>query len=179
MVHGRTNGLHRPSDSQASKVNLVELAASKGVLICSAESLTAGLVTAEIAKTPGASKVLLGGMVVYQDQMKAQLLGVSKTLMESQTSVDPEVAAQLATAALAKFANAAGVSIDRVLAIATTGAAGPDAVGNQAPGTVFISIAHGDRVSVYAEAFQGDRSEVTRATLQRAILLLREHLEAI
>ena len=160
-------------------MNLVELAASKGVLICSAESLTAGLVSAEIAKTPGASKVLLGGMVLYQDQIKAQLLGVSKTLMESQTSVDPEVAAQLATAVQAKFANAAGVNTNQVMAIATTGAAGPDWVGNQAPGTVFISIARGDEVSVYAEYFEGDRSEVTLATVERAISLLREHLEAI
>lgn len=159
-------------------MNLVELAASKDVLICCAESLTAGLVTAEIAKTPGASKVLLGGMVLYQDQIKAQLLGVSKTLMESQTSVDPEVAAQLATAVQAKFAKAAGVGIERVIAVATTGAAGPDWVGNQAPGTVFISIAHRDQVSVYAEEFEGDRSEVTSATVQRAISLLREHLEA-
>lgn len=179
MVHGRTNRLHRHSNPQATEVNLVELAASKGVLICSAESLTAGLVTAEIAKTPGASKVLLGGMVLYQDQIKAQLLGVSKTLMESQTSVDPEVAAQLATAVQAKFAKAAGVGIDRVLAIATTGAAGPAGVGNQGPGTVYISVAHGDRVSVYAEAFEGNRSEITRASVDRAISLLREHLEAI
>lgn len=160
-------------------MNLVELAAFKGVLICSAESLTAGLVTAEISRTPGASKILLGGMVLYQDQIKAQLLGVSKSLMESQTSVDPEVAAQMATAAQAKFANAAGVSAQRVMAIATTGAAGPDWVGNQAPGTVFISIAYSDQVSVYAEQFQGDRSEITHASVRRAVSLLREHLEAI
>ena len=160
-------------------MNLVELALSKGVLICSAESLTAGLVTAEISKTPGASKILLGGMVLYQDQIKAQLLGVSKSLMESQTSVDPEVAAQMATAAQVKFANAAGVNAQQVMAIATTGAAGPDWVGNQAPGTVFISIACSDQVSVYAEQFEGDRSEITDAAVKRAISLLREHLEAI
>lgn len=160
-------------------MNLIELAVSKGVLICAAESLTAGLITAEVSKTPGASKVLLGGMVLYQDSVKSQMLGVSKALIDSQTSVDPEVAAQMATAAQAKFAKAAGISVQKVLAIATTGAAGPEAVGHQAPGTVFIAIAMGEQVSVYAESFSGDRAEVTLAAVDRSMSLIREHLEAI
>lgn len=160
-------------------MNLVELAASKGVFICSAESLTAGLISAEIAKTPGASEVLLGGLVLYQDSIKSQLLGVSQSLMDSQTSVDPEVAAQMATMAQAKFARAAGCEAQHVLAVATTGAAGPAAVGQQLPGTVLIAIALRDRVSVYAENFAGDRASVTRAAVERAVSLIREHLEAL
>lgn len=160
-------------------MNLVELALAKGLLICTAESLTAGSIAAEIAKTPGASGVLLGGLVLYQDGIKSQLLGVSKALIDSQTAVDPEVAAQMATAAQAKFANAAGATLAKVVAVASTGAAGPDWVGNQAPGTVFIAIASGDRVAVYAEQFPGDRTQVTLATVQRAISLLREHVSEI
>lgn len=157
-------------------MNLVELAISKGVFMCTAESITAGLISAEIAKTAGASRVLLGGLVLYQDGMKSQLLGVSKALIDAQTAVDPEVAAQMATAAQAKFANAAGVPLSKVVAIASTGAAGPGSVGNQEPGTVFLAIAQKDQVAVYAEKFSGDREAVTKASVERALSVLREHL---
>lgn len=160
-------------------MNLVELAVSKGMLICTAESLTAGLVSAAIAKTPGASGTLLGGIVAYQDSTKSQLLGVSSGLIEVQSSVDPEVAAQMASAAQAKFARAASVETDRVLAIATTGVAGPQDVRGKTPGTVFIAIASGAHLSVYAEQFEGDRFEITSMTVERCLSLLREHLEAI
>lgn len=159
-------------------MNLIELAKLKAVFICTAESLTAGLVAAELAKTPGASEVLLGGVVAYQDVIKSQILGVSKVLMESQTSVDPEVAAQMALGACAKFANAAGLVSERVIALATSGVAGPGSVGHQIPGTVYIALATGEEVAVYAEQFEGSRAVITTSTVERSISLLREHLEA-
>lgn len=160
-------------------MNLVELAYSKGLSICSAESITSGCLIAELTKTPGASKVVLGGLVVYQDHIKSQLLGVSKSLIESQSSVDPEVAAQMALSALAKFARASGLEQDRILSIATTGVAGPDAVADVAPGTVFFAIATGEAVSVYQEFFAGDRQAVTEQAIAKGVALLREHLERI
>lgn len=160
-------------------MNLVELAKSKGVLICTAESLTAGLVSAEIAKTPGASGILAGGLVVYQDSTKSQLLGVSAGLIESQSAIDPEVAAQMATSAQVRFSRAAGIESNRMLAIATTGVAGPGSVRGKVPGTVFIAIAFGEQVAVYAEQFLGDRAAVTSSTVERCMSLIREHLEAI
>ncbi len=160
-------------------MNLVELAKSKGVFLCTAESLTAGLVSAEIAKTPGASAVLLGGLVVYQDSAKAQLLGVSAGLIQAQSAVDPEVAAQMASSVQAKFANAAGMDSSRVLGIATTGVAGPDEVMGKSPGTVFIAVALGQQISVYAEQFEGDRAAITAATVDRCMFVIREHLDEI
>jgi len=160
-------------------MNLIELASSRGLSICTAESITSGSLIAELTKTPGASKVVLGGMVVYQDQIKAQLLGVSTSLMESQSSVDPEVAAQMALSALAKFARASGLEQNRILSIATTGVAGPEAVGGKAPGTVFFALATGESVSVYQESFAGNRESVTDQAIAMGLLLIREHLERI
>lgn len=158
-------------------MNLVELALSRGVQLCTAESLTAGRVCASIAAWPGASKVLLGGLIAYQDQVKSQLLGVSPGLIESQSAVDPEVAAQLALGAQAKFSKAAGANPTTTLAISTTGVAGPDSVGIHSVGTVYIGVAFGDRLSVYAEQFAGDREQITSSTIERCLELIREHLE--
>lgn len=160
-------------------MNLTELAQSKGLSICTAESITSGGLLAELTRTPGASKVVLGGMVVYQDQIKSQLLGVSKSLIESQSAVDPEVAAQMALSALAKFARAAGLEADSILSIATTGVAGPEAVAEKTPGTVYFAIANGESVSVYQESFVGDRESVTKQSIAKGVALLREHLERI
>ena len=41
------------------------LAAERGVTLCCAESLTAGMVSSSIASVPGASAVLLGRAVTY------------------------------------------------------------------------------------------------------------------
>jgi PncC family amidohydrolase len=160
-------------------MNLIELAHSKGLWLCAAESLTAGLVASGLASLPGASKSFIGAIVAYQDQAKSQLLGVSSSLIANQSAVDPEVAAQLATAASHKFALAMGLASDKVLAVSTTGVAGPDSVGEKRPGEVYLAVARGDDVQVYAELFQGDRDEIRRAAVTRALALLREHLEAL
>lgn len=160
-------------------MNLIDLAHSKGVWLCAAESLTAGMVCSALASFPGASNSLIGGLVVYQDQAKSQLLGVSSSLIANQTAVDPEVAAQLAVSASHKFALAMGVPAGRVLAVSTTGVAGPDAVGDKLPGEVYLAVAQGEAVKVYSELFHGDRPAIRQAATERALELIREHLEAL
>ena len=51
-------------------LRLVRLATERGVTLCCAESLTAGMVSSNIASVPGASAVLLGGAVTYTNQIK-------------------------------------------------------------------------------------------------------------
>ena len=45
--------------------------------IAIAESITAGLLTATITSVAGASSVLKGGIVTYQEELKIKLLGVN------------------------------------------------------------------------------------------------------
>jgi len=90
-----------------------------------AESLTGGLLTAEFAKVAGASDVLLAGIVAYDSTLKHELLGVSKQLLDNQGAVDPEVAAQMAEGIRNKIAQKMGLELGSVVAISTTGVAGP------------------------------------------------------
>ncbi|EHI46902.1 competence/damage inducible protein cinA [Rhodococcus opacus PD630] len=56
--------------------DLVAVLTARGETVATAESLTAGLLTATIAGVPGASNVLRGGLVVYATDLKATLAGV-------------------------------------------------------------------------------------------------------
>lgn len=61
-----------------------------------AESCTAGLVSATLARVPGISKNLMGSLVVYQPWMKTELLGVPPELIAQHTPESMEVAIALA-----------------------------------------------------------------------------------
>ena len=64
------------------------------------ESCTAGLLAARLTEPPGASAYLLGGVVTYSNEAKAELLGVPPELIERHGAVSPEVAEAMADGAL-------------------------------------------------------------------------------
>lgn len=155
---------------------VIAQAKSKGLYLVTAESLTGGALCAKLVEVPGASEVVLGGVVAYQDSIKSSILGVASTLISNQSAVDPEVAAQMAAGVRSKFADSQGVSEDLVIGIATTGVAGPDAVQNKTAGEVFIAVSSAAGISVYGENFPGERLEIISATVARSLEILREHL---
>lgn len=158
---------------------IIEAASAKGLHIATAESLTGGGVGAKLAQTPGASKVLLGGITAYQDQIKSQLVGASAQLIAQQSAVDAEVCAQLAQGVRSRFAGAMGLSESLVIGLATTGVAGPDAVSNKPVGQVFIGISSSAGVKVFGESFEGSRSDVISATIQRCEEILLEEIALV
>ncbi len=150
----------------------------RGFHLAIAESLTGGLLCAEFVSVPGSSKVLLGGIVAYQSDLKHELLGVSRALLENQGAVDPEVAAQMATGVRTKLANKTNTDESLVVGIATTGVAGPEPQDGIAAGTVYVAISGPSPIgeSVYAYEFSGSRQEIREATVQGAVLALGECL---
>jgi len=145
---------------------LIASLAARGLTVAVAESLTAGAVTAELTRPPGASAVVLGGVVVYATELKHSMLGVDRTLLESCGPVHPEVARQLADGVRERI-RVAGRGAD--FGVATTGVAGPASQGGQAPGTVYLGIAgeHGTRV--VALHLGGSRDEIRAETVRRAV----------
>ena len=65
---------------------------AQGVTVATAESLTGGLVCAELTSVPGASAVVRGGVVAYAVPVKAEVLSVDRALLDRQGAVDPAVA---------------------------------------------------------------------------------------
>src|SRR5690349_20229232 len=120
--------------------------------VATAESLTAGMVSAVLADTPGASGVLQGGVVAYQNSVKADVLKVSAELLANAGSVDHDVAAAMAEGARSALGADIGVS--------TTGVAGPEAHDGKPVGTVYIGVATAAGTNASSTCFQeaGQRS---------------------
>ncbi|MGW1209611.1 CinA family protein [Streptomyces sp. NPDC002499] len=156
--------------------DVVRLLTVKGWTLAVAESLTGGLVAADITSVPGASKAFRGSVTAYATELKHEVLGVDATLLAQRGAVDPQVAAQMA----------AGVrkALGADWGIATTGVAGPQPQDGKPVGTVFVAVdgpfaddsgsAGGGKVE--ALRLNGDREEIRRESVRSVLALLLAEL---
>ena len=91
-----------------------------GDVLVLAESCTAGLIVATLARVPGMSRRLAGSFVVYQIDSKIAWLGVSAETIQQYDVVSREVAESMAGQALNRTPHA-------TIAMSITGHLGPDA----------------------------------------------------
>ena len=132
---------------------LHDLCVEKKVSIATAESCTAGLLAAKITSIPGASSFFKGGIIAYQNDIKINHLGVSKSLIKEKTEVCAEVVQQMAEGVRNKF------SAD--FSVATSGYAGPTGGSELNPiGTVFIAISSKEKTISKRFVFVGDRESI-------------------
>ena len=82
---------------------LHDLCVEKKVSIATAESCTAGFLAAKITSIAGASSFFKGGIIAYQNDIKINHLGVSKSLIKEKTEVCAEVVQQMAQGVRNKF----------------------------------------------------------------------------
>jgi nicotinamide-nucleotide amidase len=105
-----------------------------GRRIATAESCTAGLLSARLTDRPGSSAYVMGGAVVYSNEAKTELLGVDPALIADHGAVSQPVAQAMAGGALERF--------NADTAVAITGIAGPDGGTADKPvGTVCFAVA--------------------------------------
>lgn len=145
---------------------LVAAAVDAGITVATAESLTGGLVAATLVQVPGASGMLQGGIIAYQNSVKAGILGVSEALLESAGSVDPQVAREMALGACRATGARVGVS--------TTGVAGPEPHDGKSVGSVYIGIALDGAAQSYEYHFDGDRVLIRQQACDEALSLLQQ-----
>ncbi|MEV6741586.1 CinA family protein [Streptomyces sp. NPDC051104] len=155
---------------------LLRLLTVRGETLAVAESLTGGLVAAELTAVPGASAVFRGSVTAYATDLKRDLLGVDGTLLDTRGAVDPQVAGQMATGVRKALGADWG--------LATTGVAGPDPQDGQPVGTVFVAVAGpfeevsdelgGEKVA--SLRLNGDRAEIRMESVRSVLALLLEQL---
>ncbi|MBY8338726.1 CinA family protein [Streptomyces spinosirectus] len=156
--------------------DVVRLLTVRGETLAVAESLTGGLVAAEVTAVPGASKAFRGSVTAYATELKHELLGVDAALLARRGAVDPQVAAQMA----------AGVrkALGADWGLATTGVAGPEPQDGKPVGTVFVAVDgpfEGDPDSagggkVEALRLNGDRAEIRMESVRSVLALLWKEL---
>jgi len=142
----------------------ISLLSRERTTIATAESVTGGLVAAALTSVPGASAVFVGGIIAYSAELKAKLLGVPTELLDRVGTVDPDVAAAMARGARQRL----GAQI----AIATTGVAGPDPVGDLPVGTVHVALSFAERELRLPLRLEGDRAQIRLDTVRHALGVL-------
>ena len=155
----------QPREVTASAAVIATLI-ERGYQIAVAESLTGGLLIAELVATPGASAVVVGGVVAYNTELKARVLNVDAGALAEHGAVHPDVAAQMATGVRAALALASGPTH---VGISTTGVAGPDPQNGAGVGTVYLGFAIGGDVSVKRLTLFGSRQAIREATVSESL----------
>jgi nicotinamide-nucleotide amidase len=135
-----------------------------------AESCTGGFIANQITNVPGASKIFLGGVVAYSNDVKRKFLGVRAKTFERHGAVSEATAAEMAQGARKRF----GADF----AIAVTGIAGPSGGTKTKPtGTVFIALSGAFGTRVEHKINRLSREQFKKATARQALELLRSRLE--
>jgi nicotinamide-nucleotide amidase len=168
-VRGRLGDDVFTTEDETLEGAVVRLLTDAGTTLSCAESITGGGVGARITSVAGASEAFVGSAVVYRNDAKAAVLGVSRKTLEGPGSVSEECAREMAAGARRVFGSDLGLSL--------TGAAGPESHGGVPPGVIWIAL-EGDDVA-HARGFQvpGERDRVRRWAEQAALDLVRRHLE--
>ena len=143
---------------------IAELAQEHGRAVATAESLTSGSVASHLGAAPGAATWFRGGLVSYHDEVKHGVLGVE----DGPVVCDP-AARQMAEG----VADLLGADV----AVAATGAGGPDPQDGQEPGTVFVAVWSKGEVECREHRFDGGPADVVRLSTEASLELLAEALD--
>ena len=140
---------------------------AQGWRVATAESCTGGLVAAALTAIAGASDVVDRSFVTYSNAAKMELLGVPAETLVAFGAISAEVAQAMAMGAVTR----AGVD----LAVSVTGIAGPGGGSADKPvGLVYLGVATKSGARSERHVFTGDRNEVRRAAMIRALEMLKE-----
>ncbi len=150
---------------------IVRLLTERKATLTVAESCTGGCIAHRLTNVPGASVVLLAGLVTYSNAAKQKFLGVHADTLAAHGAVSEPVAREMAEGARRQ------TQADYALSV--TGIAGPGGATPGKPlGTVFIGLAGPSGTVVERNFNPYDRETFKQVTAQQALELLRQRLTA-
>lgn len=134
----------------------------RGETVSVAESCTAGWLGRELTAEGGASDVFWGGVIVYADEAKQQLVGVPEQLIVRDGAVSEGVAIALAEGLRERAETAWSLAI--------TGIAGPGGGSEEKPvGTVWVAVAGPGGTTAIRRQLTGDRAAVRAQAVDAAL----------
>ena len=133
-----------------------------------AESCTGGLIAHRVTNVPGSSAYFRGGVGAYSNEVKANVLGVSRATLAEHGAVSEATAGEMAAGARRVCGADVGV--------ATTGIAGPDGGTAEKPvGYTCFGLASAAGVETAVHQLWGTRDWVKLLASQIALDMVRRH----
>ena len=141
--------------------------------IVSAESCTAGLLSASLTEIPGSSAFFEQGYITYSNNSKISVLGVENKTLKKYGAVSEQVAKQMAQGALKRS--------NSTIAISITGIAGPGGSDYKPEGLVCFAVTkkNGKTRTETMEYGPLGRSKVRSSAVKTAINLLFEEMSVV
>lgn len=153
------------TDNKSVSQVLGELLSERELTVSCAESCTGGNIAHKITQNPGSSAYFLGSVVSYSNDVKANVLNVSRNDIDRFGAVSRQVVEQMAEGA-AKL-------MHTDCAVATSGIAGPDGGTKFKPvGTVWMAAKYGDKTVSELIQFPGDRNNVIESATNHVMVML-------
>lgn len=148
-----------------------KLMADKGLTIAFAESATAGWLCSEFALTEESGKVLKGGLVCYDADLKVSLIGVPQSLIDEFTPESMEVTREMA--------RRLGQLIPADIYVTVTGLTTPG--GSETPekpvGTMFVFALIKNEPVSFRKVFKGSCEKIIHQTIEATAQMLIEAIK--
>ena len=146
-----------------------EMLRDRKLTISIAESCTGGLIGDLLTNIAGSSSYFQGGVIVYSNKSKMDLLRVSHNTIEKYGAVSDETVKEMAVGVKRRMNTDIGLAV--------TGIAGPDGGGREKPvGSVHIGLAVGNDIFSRKYRFWGTRKQVKLNTSMMSLDWVRRYL---
>lgn len=150
---------------------IIDLLKKNNLKIATVESVTAGMISSYLASVPGASKVLLGGLVVYTNFAKTKLANVKEETLNEFGAISEECVKELSYNFNKKMQSD--------ITIAISGNAGPNPSENKPIGFAWLAICVIDKIYTFKlNSNYKDRNDIridlTNLTYQKLIEVIQK-----
>ena len=157
------------NEDEGLEVVVGKILKARGKTMGTAESCTGGYIAQLITSVAGASAYYKGSVVSYDNEVKENMLGVSRETLDRFGAVSEETVKQMAKGAMAQL------NVD--YALATSGIMGPDGGTEEKPvGTVWIAVANKEKTETLKLNLRFDRQRNIAMTAANALNFLRKFI---
>lgn len=152
------------------EVSVGELLKKKKLTVSTAESCTGGSIAARLTSIAGSSEYFNGGIVAYSNEVKMNILHVSRQTLEKHGAVSEETVVEMVKGAMK--------ALKTDCAVATSGIAGPGGGTPEKPvGTVWIAAGYKNEIRTYRQESDHGRAGNIEKASNNALMLLQNLLK--
>lgn len=131
---------------------------NRNLSVATAESITAGLLSSTIASVPGASSILKGGIISYQEEVKTKLLNVNLKTLSTYSAESIETTIEMVK-------GLANLGLNASIYVAVTGVAS-EAINDykltKPVGQIYVAILLEDQLYTFETLLQPDSNKASR-----------------